>query len=205
MKRKNVRRRILGMVCAGSLILGCSARSLAATEQYIGSIGGFADTAGTESTAQTVQTEQADQNGGILSPGWYQISYDYDEGIAVRTGPSAKEELLGRVPTGTMFYVDEVSDVWGHTTAGEFTGWVNLDYASAVNAPSVQKEIGWYRIISDYDAGIAVRTGPSAKEELLGRIPQGTPFYVDATCDVWGHTTVNGYTGWVHLDYAEEI
>ena len=68
-----------------------------------------------------------------------------------------------------------------------------------------QEEIGWYRIISDYDAGIAVRTGPSAKEELLGRIPQGTPFYVDATCDVWGHTTVNGYTGWVHLDYAEEI
>ena len=175
--------------------------SLAVTEQYIGKIG---KNAISETTSGVTQENDKPQEMGYKT-GWYQIDKDYDPGIAVRSGPSAKEECLIRIPNGTAFYVDEVSDVWGHTDVSGYTGWIHLDYTKAIDPPENQKEIGWYRIISDYDAGIAVRSGPSAKEELLTRIPQGTEFYVDATNDVWGHTTINGYTGWIHLNYAERF
>ncbi len=61
----------------------------------------------------------------------------------------------------------------------------------------------WYYIVSRYKPGIAVRSEPTKDSELLSRIPYGTWFYVEALCDNWGYTTVNGVTGWIDTDYAE--
>ncbi len=48
-----------------------------------------------------------------------------------------------------------------------------------------------------------MRSEPTKDSELLSRIPYGTWFYVEALCDNWGYTTVNGVTGWIDTDYAE--
>ncbi len=195
MKKKKSFHRLSGELCCLCLVLGFAMNSFGATERYIGSIGGVFG----------LPEKKQDTVAGISVNKWYMISSTYEEGIAVRIGPSAEEELLIRIPYGTLFFVDVKDGVWGHTTVKGYTGWIHLDYAKEINSLDTKTGTGWYQISYKDEDGIAVRTGPSAEEELLIRIPYGTNFYVDAVSGIWGHTTVNGYTGWVHLDYAEEV
>ena len=144
------------------------------------------------------------------------ISSDYAPGIAVRSEPSKKSDLLCRIPYGTEFYVEAFSGTWGYTTVDGETGWIDTDYAEWIGDDVDDEEADywddyddyeetgeWYYIISRYKPGIAVRSEPTKDSELLCRIPYGTWFYVEALCDNWGYTTVNGVTGWIDTDYAE--
>ena len=148
--------------------------------------------------------------------GWYMISSDYAPGIAVRSEPSKKSDLLCRIPYGTEFYVEAFSGTWGYTTVDGETGWIDTDYAEWIGDDVDDEETDywddyddyeeageWYYIVSRYKPGIAVRSEPTKDSELLCRIPYGTWFYVEALCDNWGYTTVNGVTGWIDTDYAE--
>lgn len=71
--------------------------------------------------------------------------------------------------------------------------------------PDYSDIANWYYITSRYEKGIAVRSQPNGESELLTRIPYGTEFYVEAVCDNWGYTTVNGSTGWIELSYADHL
>lgn len=195
MKKKKICYRLSCCLCCFCLVVGFSINSFGATEQYIGSIGGVFG----------LPEKKQDTVAGISVNKWYMISSTYEEGIAVRSGPSTEEKLLTRIPYGTLFFVDVKDGVWGHTTVNDYTGWIHLDYAKQINTTDTETDIGWYRISYEDEDGIAVRTGPSTEEELLIRIPYGTRFYVDTVDGIWGRTTVNGYTGWVHLDYAKKI
>lgn len=172
------------------ITFGITVHVSAATEQYIGSIGGNFGIPETEANVKDWEDT------------WYVITSEYERGIAVRAEASQEAELFCRIPYGTTFLVDEIDGVWGHTTVNGYTGWIHLDYAQEVD---MEEETGWYRITSDYSEGIAVRAEASQKSELFCRIPYGTTFFVNEVDGVWGHTVVNGYEGWIHLDYAEKI
>ena len=164
MKKKKICYRLSCCLCCFCLVVGFSINSFGATEQYIGSIGGVFG----------LPEKKQDTVAGISVNKWYMISSTYEEGIAVRSGPSTEEKLLTRIPYGTLFFVDVKDGVWGHTTVNDYTGWIHLDYAKQINTTDTETDIGWYRISYEDEDGIAVRTGPSTEEELLIRIPYGT-------------------------------
>ena len=137
---------------------------------------------------------------------WYCISTDYQPGIAVRDYPDPSGTLLTRLPDGTEFFVEETSGIWGYTCMPGYEGWINLDYAEVIYDEPLYDAYMDYVIVSDYQPGIAVRSIPSANGVLLTRIPEGTYFYVERVCGVWGYTVeAMGYEGWINLDYAYPV
>ena len=44
---------------------------------------------------------------------WYYITCSFESGIAMRSEPSDKADLVVRLPYGTDFYVDTFNGTWG--------------------------------------------------------------------------------------------
>lgn len=61
----------------------------------------------------------------------------------------------------------------------------------------------WYYISNTYEKGIALREKPSKDSDFLCRLPYGTEFRVIYFEGVWGYSSVNGYSGWIDLNYAD--
>lgn len=62
----------------------------------------------------------------------YYVSNDYEQGIAVRTGPGTDFQSICRLPYLTQLYVIEYNGDWGYVTYDGITGWMHLDYISPV-------------------------------------------------------------------------
>lgn len=157
-------------------------------------------------TSSNIKIESEDTSYDDME-NWYYISSTYEKGIAVRSEPTGEADLLTRLPYGTEFRVETISDNWGYTTVNGVTGWVELSYADHVSSNKADRneETGWYYISSTYEKGIAVRSEPTGESQLLCRLPYGTEFYVEAVDDNWGYTTVNNVTGWIELTYADKM
>lgn len=155
----------------------------------------------TDGESETEAVTEGGQKETIAEGKWYYITSDYKDGIAVRSEPTGESKKLTRVPKGTEFYVEKYSDNWGYTTVNGVTGWIELDYAGLME----YEADAWYRIVSNYKKGIAVRNEPTGESRELARLPYGTEFYVEKTENNWGYAMVNGVTGWIALDYAEVV
>lgn len=158
--------------------------------------------------------DYADDEGyGYLNDGtWYYISDTYDKGIALRKSASSDSKLLCRLPYGTEFYVEDYDGDWGYTEINGYAGWINLDYAEVVwedddyyYDDTLDYEGVMYYISDTYAKGIALRDEPSKDSTLLCRLPYGTQFWVTDFDGDWGYTAINGYCGWVNLDYADVL
>lgn len=63
--------------------------------------------------------------------------------------------------------------------------------------------VGDYKITAS--EGLRLRTAPSTSADCPTGIPYGTTVTVSQINDRWGHTTYNGFDGWIHLDYTAYI
>ena len=59
-----------------------------------------------------------------------------------RSGPSISAEPIDSIPVNTRLYVTEVRGIWGQTTYGGKTGWVNLEYSSFIPEEQ-QPDVNW--------------------------------------------------------------
>ena len=71
-----------------------------------------------ETTTETAKEEEG--RTGI-------VSADGD-GLSLRSGPDASNDVLDLIPDGTELVITEEQDGWGHVTYNGTEGWVSLDY-----------------------------------------------------------------------------
>ena len=158
-------------------------------------------------------------------PGWYMISNQNKDGIALRDAPSTSGNLIKRFPYGTRFYVDAVSGHWGSTIIDGYSGWTHLGYSAylggsplgdPVSSPGSTTDdqytsgskdylvqgTGYYTISTTYKPGIALHPEPDHSSAILTRIENGTKLYISEIVDNYGHTTYGEHNGWINLDYA---
>lgn len=165
-----------------------------------------------ENEWEDAEEEEYDDGNGIL----YYVSNDHSEGIAVRTGPSTKADLICRLPYLTQFYVYDYDGNWAYVIYGDICGWMHLNYIDPVeedSADSSWNENEWeneeadydngtlYYVSNDYSEGIAVRTEPSTKADLICRLPYLTQFYVCYCDGNWAYISYEDIYGWMHMDY----
>ena len=144
---------------------------------------------------------------------WYKITSNYSEGIALHPAPDQYSSVIVRVPKGTKFESRARFGSYVYTTVFGYDGWINTDYAEEVQpyydpiaeVPGSWETDTWYRITSSYWEGIALHPYPDPYSEVLGRIGKGTQFYAQAQYQNYVYTSVNGISGWINIDYAEEI
>ena len=140
--------------------------------------------------------------------GYYVYVLTPDGGLNMRHGPGTEygKAMSGTIPDYTKLYIEYTSGNWGYTNYNGNYGWVALKQTTT-NPPSSAKKVpeksyaGYYVYVATPDGGLNLRRGPSTDYDtaIVGRIPDGTPLYIEETSDNWGYTNYNGIYGWVAL------
>lgn len=70
-------------------------------------------------------------SGGIVAGKSYRVNTANDD-LNIRSGPSSSNEIVGRVPKGTVLVVKEVASSWAKIEYKGVTGYVSTDYLTPV-------------------------------------------------------------------------
>lgn len=145
----------------------------------------------------------------------YIVAGDYYPGIAVHTEPNKSSSEIERIPDDTEVHISYKYKKYGYIENGSNSGWINLDYLVLASGEkdvnqnkyfdNAKKVDTKYVITSDYYDGIALHKKPTKSSAVLERLDEGTTFKVKYIYDGYGYTKYNGVSGWINLEYAEQV
>ena len=129
------------------------------------------------------------------------------EGLALKASADINSTRYLYIPDGTAIYIDQVSNGWGHTTYGGYSGWVSLRYTKIFG--SYQAQAPWTGYISPTSyvvrgtegEGLELRVEPTVNCSSQGTILEGRAVIVRAIINDWAYTYYNGKRGWANLTY----
>lgn len=137
---------------------------------------------------------------------------------------STADRLFATIPNNTVIEITEISGEMGKTTYNSYTGWVSMkelkyspdatldDKAGAQSdEPGTSGDTavpafapGAYTVDLGGDGEtLNLRSTNSSSGDLVTTIPEGTELTVDEVKGSWGHTSYNGFEGWVFMEYLK--
>ncbi len=110
-------------------------------------------------------------------------------------------EPYAAVPAKTAYSVvgesgDNIQIVYRLASGGYIAGWVP-------QPPPDEFYTGRYNVNTADGSALNIRKSADINAGILGTLPNTTVFYVDNINGEWGHTSYNGVSGWVYLDYCD--
>lgn len=150
-----------------------------------------------------VGTYEAVRQVDDVAPDSYRITNEF---LNVRSEPTVRSQIIGRVDRGDMVRVVEFVDAaWAKVTAPQFSGngYVSTDYiARTVSEDQLAQEKarfdGQYYVNYSY---VNLRKERSTDSENLGQVPGQTIVRPMRTEDGWAYIAHDGQEGYVSLDY----
>ena len=135
-----------------------------------------------------------------------------DGNASFRSGPGLSYGVNQLIYNGTYLQITGVyrnsADglVWGQTTYNGYSGWVCVETV-VVNSVENSSKASYDVTVTNPD-NIVLRTGPGTEYIALNWPAKGQVLRITETMvnsfdgRPWGKTTVNGYTGWVSLNWT---
>lgn len=136
--------------------------------------------AGTGKTQQTVQRKsyQVAQRGSA-----YVCTRDRNGYLNLRSGPSLRNRIIGRINNGRYLTILSSSGNWYKVRYRGRIGWVSRDYVCGGSQPSQPtytptptREYDGYVCTRDRNGYLNLRQGPTTRSRILRTIPNGTRF-----------------------------
>ncbi|MEM6404620.1 MAG: SH3 domain-containing protein [Cyanobacteria bacterium P01_D01_bin.116] len=200
---------MLKALMASALILG-STLSISAPVAAQTSIQGSnfnTSAAGTAKTQQTLQKKsyQIAQRGSA-----YVCTRDRYGYLRLRTGPSLRNRIIGRINNGEYLTILRSSSNWYKVNHQGRIGWVSGDYVCGGSEPSQPtytptptRKYDGYVCTRDRNGYLNLRQRPSTRSRILTTIPNGTQFiwYGGSRNTDFVRFEYKGIDGWVSSRY----
>ncbi len=154
---------------------------------------------------------QFDQRLG-WSSGQYLRNRDVSIGVIsagalnVRSGPSTRYRLVGRLTQGQRVAVLGSSGAWYRITFGDGEAWVHGDYVgnggTSTPPPQPRPQPQPTGVVHTVTASaLNMRTGPSTSNAVIRRLMRGNQVSVTRTSGGWSEVVHQGRSGWVSSRY----
>lgn len=116
-----------------------------------------------------------------------------------------KSTVVATIPKGSVLKGYATNNGYVHFQYKEFKGYVKEGSVVAGSIVKPTEKTGTYKVIGSQSLNI--RNQPNVSiSNVVGSIPKNTIIeVVDNGNVIWGTTTYNGVTGYVHFDYLERI
>lgn len=115
--------------------------------------------------------------------------------LNVRKGAGASYDIRGTLSNGDVVEVFETSGNWGRIFYNGDTGWISMNYAEHIGAPSPKK----YYVTAN---SLTVRSGAGASYDPIGYLSNGDEVEISETSGNWGKIEFNGSAGWISMNYV---
>ena len=130
------------------------------------------------------------------------------DGLNVRTGPSTRYSVIGKLNKGTKVEVISESNGWSKIKYNNKTAFVSSGYLKVVSTstPSnnTEDKTENYKEIKVVNTnGLNVRTGPSTKYQSIAKIDKGTKVEVISESNGWSKINYNKTTAYVATRYLD--
>lgn len=135
------------------------------------------------------------------SPGQYRAHAPNSGILNMRANPNTSASIVASIPHNTVLNVTQISGVWGLTTFNGRSGWIHLDHAQFLGGtqqPASQR----VRAFAPTSGILNMRANPNTSASIVASIPHNTLLTITERNGVWGRTTFNGRSGWVHMDHV---
>ena len=141
---------------------------------------------------------------GYITPTTYTVTGTAREGLELRVDPTIACSTFGPIPEGASIVVTAIVNDWGYTNYNGHYGWANLAYLKKWVAPVTPTTDSYYVMVYDTEReGLALKSAPDINSSRYQMIPEDVILYIDSvSSNGWGHTTFNGFSGWVALRYT---
>ena len=108
------------------------------------------------------------------------------------------------MPDKTVLQVTAIQNDWAYTSYNGNSGWVNTTYLQKTEeSPTMMKtEV---RVYDTDGEGLSLKSAADVSSIRYTTIPENTVLILDEISSGWGHTSYNGYSGWVSLRYTQVI
>ena len=132
------------------------------------------------------------------------------DSLNVRTGPSTRYQIIGKLNTGAKVEVISESNGWSKIRYNNKTAYVSSGYLKAVSTstPDINTEdkTETYKEIKVVNTdGLNVRTGPSTSYQSIAKIDKGTKVEVISESNGWSKINYNNKTAYVATRYLDSI
>ena len=134
-------------------------------------------------------------DGGYIDAANYTVVNTGSEGLEFRTAPTVNSPTYGPLPNGSLAEVLAINGSWAYAYYNGQYGWLYTDY---LYNGSFQA-----KVYDTENEGLALKRAADINSERLLTIPEGKEIRIDSISGNWGHTSYNGYTGWVYLKYIK--
>ncbi|MCR5636098.1 MAG: SH3 domain-containing protein [Clostridiales bacterium] len=163
------------------------------------------------SSSQTTTDTSSPQPTGQL--GTYRVNVS-SGGLWMRASASSSGAQLTIVPKDTLLVITEISNGFGKSTYGGYTGWLSMSYLAFVSSsttittdtssPQPSGQLGIYRV--NIESGtLNFRATASSNGTKIGSIPKDTLLTITEISNGFGKTVYNGQTGWVSMSYMAYV
>ena len=119
--------------------------------------------------------------------------------LNVRSGPSTKYKTLGTLKKGETITITSTSGDWAKFTYKGKTAYASTKYLKT--APSTNTTSTRMKTTSSLN----VRSGPSTKYKILGKLKKGEAITINSTSDNWAKFTYKGKTAYVSTKYLQKV
>lgn len=194
---------------ASALILGSTLTmsAPAAAQTSIQDLTYTTSAAGTAKTQQTLQKKsyQVAQRGSA-----YVCTRDRYGYLNLRTGPSLRNRIIGRINNGEYLTILRSSRNWYQVNYQGRLGWVSGDFvcrgsqrSQPIYTPTPTRRYDGYICTRDRNGYLNLRQRPTTRSRILARIPNGTTFtwYGGSRNVDFASFTYKGTSGYVSMRY----
>ncbi|GEM_PF-6632707 len=137
----------------------------------------------------------------------YVCTRDRNGYLRLRAWPSLRSRIIGRINNGQYLTILRSKDNWYKVNYQGQIGWVRGDYLCGGDQPTyiTPSRYDGYVCTRDRYGYLNLRSGPSLRSRVIGRIPNGTRFtwYGSRDFDInsFVRFTHEGTSGWVNARY----
>ena len=144
---------------------------------------------------------------GYITPATYTVNGTAWEGLELRVDPTISCSTFGPIPEGASVVVSAIINDWGYTCYNGHYGWANLAHLKKWTAPVTPTADSYYVMVYNTEReGLALKAAPDINAARYQMIPEDVVLSIDSvSSNGWGHTTFNGFSGWVALRYTRII
>lgn len=149
------------------------------------------DTSGSTSGNTNVGTRYVNTNGSNLN---------------VRTGPGTNYGIASQFGNGTAVNVYSTTGSWAKVSANGVTGFVHTDYLSDSKTTNGTNEGNQTetRYVDAGSSNLNIRSGAGTNYGVVTKATTGTKLTVNSISGSWAKVTVNGVTGYAHVDFLSK-